>query len=76
MKVRLIAEGSTQRERKTLRWGVSFLVGGVLFDAFGRADIFWENVRRHKIGLSRVRLFKKAYGKNDTLLRECGTLDL
>lgn len=55
MKIRLIAEGSTKRERKALRWGVSFLVGKVLFDAFGRADIFWENIRRCKIDLSRVK---------------------
>lgn len=55
MKIKLIAEGSTKRERKALRWGVSFLVGNVLFDAFGRADIFWKNVLRFRIDLSRVR---------------------
>jgi 7,8-dihydropterin-6-yl-methyl-4-(beta-D-ribofuranosyl)aminobenzene 5'-phosphate synthase len=55
MKLRLIAEGSTKRERKMLRWGISFLAGDVLFDAFGREDIFQENVRRFKIDLSRVK---------------------
>ncbi|HOW87635.1 MAG TPA: MBL fold metallo-hydrolase [Candidatus Omnitrophota bacterium] len=55
MKLRLIAEGSTKRERKALRWGVSFLVGNVLFDTFGRSDIFWKNIRRFKIDLSRVK---------------------
>jgi len=55
VKVRLIAEGSTKRDRKTLRWGISFLVGNVLFDAFGREDIFRENVSRFKIDLSRVK---------------------
>ncbi len=55
MKPRLIAEGSTKHERKILRWGISFLVGDVLFDAFGREDIFQENVRRFKIDLSRVK---------------------
>lgn len=55
MKIQLIAEGSTKQERKTLRWGISFLISDVLFDTFGRADIFWKNVRRHKIGLSRVK---------------------
>ncbi len=55
MKISLIAEGSTSRERKTLRWGVSFLVGDVFFDAFGRADVFWENVKRFKFNLTRVR---------------------
>jgi 7,8-dihydropterin-6-yl-methyl-4-(beta-D-ribofuranosyl)aminobenzene 5'-phosphate synthase len=55
MKLRLIAEGSTKRERKALRWGISFLVGDVLFDAFGREDIFQGNVGRFKIDLSRVK---------------------
>ena len=55
VKLTLIAEGSTKHERKILRWGISFLVGDVLFDAFGREDIFRENVRRFKIDLSRVK---------------------
>lgn len=55
MRLRLIAQGSTKRERKALRWGVSFLIGDVLFDAFGRADIFWKNVCKFRVDLSRVR---------------------
>jgi 7,8-dihydropterin-6-yl-methyl-4-(beta-D-ribofuranosyl)aminobenzene 5'-phosphate synthase len=55
MKLRLIAEGSTKRERKALRWGISFLIGDVLFDAFGRSDIFWKNIHRFKIALSRAK---------------------
>ncbi len=55
MKIRLIAEGSTKRERKVLRWGISFLIDDVLFDAFGRSDIFWKNIRRFKIDPSRVK---------------------
>ena len=55
MKIQLLAEGSTKRERKALLWGISFLVGDVLFDAFGRADIFWKNVRKFRIDLSRVK---------------------
>ena len=55
MKLRLIAQGSTKRERKTLRWGISFLIGDVLLDAFGREGIFQENVRRFKIDLSCVK---------------------
>ncbi len=55
MKIRLIAEGSTKRERRALRWGISFLAGDILFDAFGRADVFWENIRRFRIDLSQVR---------------------
>jgi 7,8-dihydropterin-6-yl-methyl-4-(beta-D-ribofuranosyl)aminobenzene 5'-phosphate synthase len=55
VKLKLIAEGSTKHERKILRWGLSFLVGDVLFDAFGREDIFQENVKRFKIDLSCVK---------------------
>ena len=55
MKITLIAEGSTKQDRKALRWGISFLVGNTLFDTFGRADVFWENVYRYKIDLSRVK---------------------
>jgi len=55
MKITLIAEGSTKKDREALRWGISFLVGNVLFDTFGRADIFEENVCRYKIDLSQVR---------------------
>ncbi|MFH1799666.1 MAG: MBL fold metallo-hydrolase [Candidatus Omnitrophota bacterium] len=55
MKIRLIAEGSTRRERKILRWGLAFLVGNVLFDTFGRKDIFKRNIRRFGIDLSRVK---------------------
>lgn len=55
MNLRLIADGSTKQERKTLRWGISFLVGDILFDTFGREDIFRSNVRRLKIDLSRVK---------------------
>ena len=38
-----------------MRWGISFLVGDVLFDTFGREDIFRENVNRFNIDLSRVK---------------------
>lgn len=54
MKIRLIAEGSTKKDRKTLRWGLAFLIDDVLFDAFGREDIFWENAHRRRIDLSHV----------------------
>jgi len=55
MKLRLIAEGSTKHERKILRWGLAFLVGDVLFDAFGREDIFRKNIKRFRIDLSQVK---------------------
>ncbi len=55
MRLTLIAEGSSKQERKALRWGISFLAGDVLFDVFGRADIFWKNVERFGIDLTRIR---------------------
>ncbi len=55
MKLRLIAEGSTKRERKILRWGISLLAGDVLFDTFGRKDIFRKNIKHFGIDLSRVK---------------------
>ena len=55
MKIRLIAEGSTKHERNILRWGISILVGDVLFDTFGREDIFRKNIKRFGINLSRVK---------------------
>ena len=55
MKLRLIAEGSTKRERKNLRWGLAFLVGDILFDTFGREDIFWKNIKRFRINLAKVK---------------------
>lgn len=55
MKLQLIAEGSTKRERKALRWGIAFLAGDVLFDTFGREDIFRKNIKRFGIDLSRVK---------------------
>lgn len=55
MKLRLIAEGSTKKERKAMRWGISFLVGDVLFDTFGREDIFRKNAKRFGIDLNQIR---------------------
>jgi len=55
MNLRLIANGSTKEERKAMRWGISLLVGDVLFDTFGLEDIFRANVGRFKIDLSRVK---------------------
>ena len=55
MKIRLIAKGSTKQERKILRWGISFLIGNVLFDTFGRKDIFRKNIKLFRIDLSRVK---------------------
>lgn len=74
MKLTLIAEGSTMRERKALRWGVSFLAGNVLFDAFGREDVFWENVHRFRIDLSRVRHVVVSHGDWDHIAAIGGLL--
>lgn len=56
MNIRLIAEGSTKWQRMIRRWGISFLVGDdILFDTFGDDKVFWHNVRKFRIDLSKVR---------------------
>jgi len=56
MKIKLIAEGSTKWQRFIKRWGISFLIGeNVLFDTFGREDIFWRNIKRFKIDISKIK---------------------
>jgi 7,8-dihydropterin-6-yl-methyl-4-(beta-D-ribofuranosyl)aminobenzene 5'-phosphate synthase len=56
MKLTLIAEGSTKQDRMLRRWGLSFLLGDdVLFDAFGRSDVFRENISRFHIDVSLIK---------------------
>jgi 7,8-dihydropterin-6-yl-methyl-4-(beta-D-ribofuranosyl)aminobenzene 5'-phosphate synthase len=56
MKLKVIALGSQPWERKIFRWGLSFLVGReVLFDTFGREDVFAENLSRFKINIRRIK---------------------
>ncbi len=56
MKIQLIANGSTARQRKIKRWGISFLVGNdVLFDTFGDVEVFARNVKKFRIDLSHIR---------------------
>ncbi len=56
MKLTLIAEGSTKWQRFIRRWGVSFLLGDdVIFDTFGRADVFWHNIGKFRIDTKRIK---------------------
>ena len=55
MRLTLIAEGSTRWQRFIKRWGIAFIIDDVLFDTFGRQDIFWENIHRFKIDISRIK---------------------
>ena len=56
MRITLIAEGHTPAQRRQERWGLSFLIGDdILFDAFGRADVFMENIHTYSIDLTRLR---------------------
>ena len=55
MKLTLIAQGSSKWQRFIKRWGVSFLIGdNVLFDTFGRADVFRHNIKRLNIDINRI----------------------
>jgi 7,8-dihydropterin-6-yl-methyl-4-(beta-D-ribofuranosyl)aminobenzene 5'-phosphate synthase len=62
MDITLIAEGSSRWQRFIKYWGISFIVGDVLFDTFGRADIFRKNIKKHNIDLSKI---KKAVISHD-----------
>lgn len=55
MRLTLIAEGSTRWQRFIKRWGIAFIIDDILFDTFGRQDIFWENIHRFKIDISRIK---------------------
>ncbi len=56
MKLTLIAEGSTKWQRFIKRWGISFLIDDdVLFDTFGDAKVFLDNLTRMKIDTTKIR---------------------
>ena len=56
MKIKLIADGWKEEERKIERWGISFLLGeNILFDTFGDEKIFFENIEKFKIDISKVK---------------------
>jgi len=55
MELKLIAEGSTKWQRFIKRWGISFLIGDdILFDTFGDVKVFWGNLARIKIDISKI----------------------
>ncbi len=55
MKLKLIANGSSIWERLMRRWGLAFLIDDdILFDAFGDARVFLENLRRFKTDISKI----------------------
>jgi 7,8-dihydropterin-6-yl-methyl-4-(beta-D-ribofuranosyl)aminobenzene 5'-phosphate synthase len=56
MKLILISDGSTKWQRFIKRWGISYLLGDdVIFDTFGRADVFWGNIRKFRIDIKRIK---------------------
>jgi len=56
MKIKLIADGWKEEERKIERWGISFLLGeDILFDTFGDEKIFFSNIEKFKIDISKVK---------------------
>ncbi|NCU27891.1 MBL fold metallo-hydrolase, partial [Candidatus Nomurabacteria bacterium] len=56
MKIQLIAEGSTKQERLIRRWGLSFIIGeNVLFDAFGDAKVFQDNLKRFNVDILKIK---------------------
>jgi 7,8-dihydropterin-6-yl-methyl-4-(beta-D-ribofuranosyl)aminobenzene 5'-phosphate synthase len=55
MRLTLIAGGSTRWQRFIKRWGIAFIIDDILFDTFGRRDIFWENIHRLRIDVSQIK---------------------
>jgi 7,8-dihydropterin-6-yl-methyl-4-(beta-D-ribofuranosyl)aminobenzene 5'-phosphate synthase len=56
MKLTILAEGATKWQRFIRRWGVSFLLDDeILFDAFGRADIFKQNLEKFDVDIKKIK---------------------
>lgn len=56
VKLTLIAEGSTKWQRLIRRWGVSYLLGDdVIFDTFGRSDVFQRSIKKLCIDTKRIK---------------------
>jgi 7,8-dihydropterin-6-yl-methyl-4-(beta-D-ribofuranosyl)aminobenzene 5'-phosphate synthase len=56
MTIKVIAEASTELERRTVGWGVSFLVGeDLLFDTFSNEDFLKENLVKSGIDIRQLK---------------------
>ncbi len=55
MKVRVVAVGSTDKERQAGRWGVSFLLDDILFDTFGSEKVLFANMKKMGTDPGRIR---------------------
>lgn len=56
MKIKVIALGSTPKERSILRWGVSFLINDkILFDTFGDAKVFFRNLKKFNVNIKKIK---------------------
>lgn len=56
MRIKIIAEASTEIERKTIGWGVSFLIGeDLLLDTFSNEDVLRENLMKFGVRVDKLR---------------------
>lgn len=56
MKIKIIAEASTELERKTIGWGVSFLIGeDLLFDTFSNEKVLKENFVKFSVSVDKIK---------------------
>ncbi len=56
MKLTVIAEGSTKWDRFIRKWGVSYLLDSeIVFDTFGRTDLFNKSLSKLKIDISKIK---------------------
>ena len=54
MNIDIIATGSTDRDRSARHWGISFLLGNILFDTFGLPETLLSNMQKMKIDPVRI----------------------
>lgn len=55
MKIKVLAEGSTQKQRAMREWGISLLIDEkMIFDTFGNPELLEKNIKKNNIDLKKV----------------------
>ncbi|MCE5300808.1 MAG: MBL fold metallo-hydrolase [Spirochaetia bacterium] len=56
MKLQILAEGSTPKQRLEGEWGIAMLVDGtVMFDTFGHSDMMGNNIKRYGVNAKLIK---------------------
>ncbi|MFC1501353.1 MBL fold metallo-hydrolase, partial [Elusimicrobiota bacterium] len=55
MEIKIIADGTTNKDKILGKWGISILINEkVLFDTFGNSDVLMENIAKAKIDITAI----------------------